>query len=441
MLTPESMAVKYLGERTIPSPLNLSTVYGDGMVNFMPDDAQMPAEVEIIPGRDNGGPAMFEKAGPREMIYFDPARTKAAIVTCGGLCPGLNNVIRSLFLELYYHYGIRDILGIRYGYMGLDPANDNEPYKLTPEFVEDIHKDGGTVLGSSRGPVDLAVAVNFLRRRQVNLLFCIGGDGTQTGAVALAAEAERQGYELGVVGIPKTIDNDIMYVRRTFGYFTAIDKAREVIRCAHTEAKGAPNGIAVVKLMGRDAGFIAAGATVASQDVNFTLVPETPFALDGEGGLLKCIEKRMLARGHAVIVVAEGAGQDLIPSDRRRYDPSGNPVHEDIGPFVTAKIKEYFKGRQFPVSVKYIDPSYIIRSIPANCEDSVLCDQLARNAAHAGMAGKTAMLVGYWYDVFIHVPTALAVGTKKTMDPESELWRGVLAATGQPVRFGAAVGA
>ena len=436
LLTPRSVVIETLGERLIDSPLGLSTVTGDGLVNFVPDEARMPASVEITPGDADREKVLFEKAGPRQRIYFDPTKTRAAVVTCGGLCPGLNNVIRSLFLELYHRYGVKHVLGIRYGYMGLDPANDRLPIDLTPEIVEDIHKEGGTILGSSRGPMNHANAVRFLKGRRVNLLFCIGGDGTQRGAHALAEEARRQGYPLAVVGIPKTIDNDIMFVQRTFGYHTAVDKAREVIDCAHNEAKGAPNGIAVVKLMGRDAGFIAAGAAAASQDVNFALVPEVPFQLDGEGGLFSLIKERVLSRHHAVIVVAEGAGQHLIDQGETRRDASGNVLHGDIGPFLTSAIRDYFTREDVPATVKYIDPSYIIRSVAANCEDSLLCDQLARNAVHAGMAGKTDVLMGYWYDVLIHVPILLAVSEKKHMDPESELWRAAMAATGQPLRIG-----
>jgi len=436
MLTPQNVRVETLGERKVPSPLKLSTVKGDGIVNFVPDEARMPACVEVTPDRGDEEQVLFEKAGPRQTVFFDPAKTRAAVVTCGGLCPGLNNVIRSLFLELYHRYGVKDVLGIRYGYMGLDPANDCLPIEMTPKLVQNIHKNGGTVLGSSRGPMNCTNAVRFLKGRQVNLLFCIGGDGTQKGSHALAEEAERQGYPMAVVGIPKTIDNDIMYVQRTFGYHTAVDKACEVVDCAHTEARGAPNGIAVVKLMGRDAGFIAAGAAAASQDVNFALVPEVPFELEGEGGLFQLLRERIMARGHAVVVVAEGAGQHLIQKTETRRDASGNILHEDIGPFIKGAIKSHFKDADIPTSVKYIDPSYIIRSVRANCEDALLCDQLARNAVHAGMAGKTDVLIGYWYDVPIHVPIMLAVSEKKQMSPESELWRATLAATGQPVRIG-----
>ena len=436
MLTPENVKVKSLGECLIPSPMGLSTVLGDGVVNYVPDDACMPVMVELSSDVPDVESVYFEKAGPREHIHFDPAHTSAAIVTCGGLCPGLNNVIRSLVFQLYYHYGVKSILGIRFGYRGLDPDNGVAPIDLTPEFVEDIHKDGGTVLGSSRGPVDLGKAVDYLRDSGVNILFCIGGDGTQRGAQALSEEAHRQGYPLSVIGIPKTIDNDIKYVNQTFGYYTAIDQARAVIDCAHNEARSAPGGIAVVKLMGRDAGFIAAGATVASQDVNFTLVPELAFDLDGPGGLLELLKKRIAARGHAVVVVAEGAGQHLLPKDEEKRDASGNVLLADVGVFLVDKIKAYFKDQNALATVKYIDPSYILRSIPANCEDALLCDQMARNAAHAGMSGRTEMLIGFRYDVFIHVPIPLVTSQKKYMSIESDLWRSVLAATGQPVHIG-----
>lgn len=435
MLTPESTRIDTLGECKLRSPLKLSTVLGDGVVNFVPDAARMPLQVERVPGQPVAEDVEFETAGPREWIYFDPASTRAAVVTCGGLCPGLNNVIRSIVLELHYHYHVQSIVGIRYGYQGLDPDRGQPPMELTPERVEDIHREGGTMLGSSRGPIQPAVAVEFLRRRGINILFTIGGDGTQRGAQAILRQAREEGYPLAVVGVPKTIDNDIMYVWRTFGFWTAIEKAREVIDGAHVESKGAPNAIAVVKLMGRDAGFIAAGSTVASQDVNFCLVPEVRFALDGPSGLLESLEKRILDRRHAVIVIAEGAGQDLIPPEQRKTDASGNVLHQDIGPFLVERIKQHFREKQIEHNVKYIDPSYIIRSIPADAEDALLCDALARNAVHAAMSGRTNCLIGYWYNVFVHVPIPLAVSRKKHLSPESGLWRGVLAATGQPIRM------
>jgi 6-phosphofructokinase 1 len=392
------------------------------------DDIRIPERIEISaePG------LQFELAGPRAKLFFDPKQTRAGIVTCGGLCPGLNNVIRSLFLELHYGYGVAEVLGFRGGYSGLDPAKGAEPVKITPEFVHGIHQKGGTILNSSRGPVETSVAVDNLIARGIDVLFTIGGDGTQRGANDLYQEARSRGHALAVVGIPKTIDNDVGFVSRTFGFYSAIDEAARVLDCAHTEARSVPGGIGLVKLMGRHAGFVTAGATVASQDVNFALVPEVPFSLDA---FLLALKKRMLAKSHAVIAVAEGAGQDLLQADPAERDASGNVKLKDIGPFLRERIEAYFKAEGIPVVVRYFDPSYQVRSRPANCEDDILCDLFARNAVHAAMAGKTGLVIGFLHDRFIHVPIELLAGHKKRLDPAGPWWRSVLATTGQPERF------
>jgi 6-phosphofructokinase 1 len=379
----------------------------------------------------------FELAGPRDRLFFDPAKTRAAIVTCGGLCPGLNNVIRSLFLELHFGYGVAEVLGFRGGYQGLDPVRGGEPLVITPALVHDIHQKGGTILGSSRGPVDVGIAVENLIRRGVNILFTVGGDGTQRGANEFYQVAKQRGYALSVVGIPKTIDNDIGFVARTFGYLTAVEEACRVLDSAHTEACSARNGIGLVKLMGRHAGFITAGATVASQDVNFALIPEVPFALEGENGFLAGLKKRILQSSHAVIAVAEGAGQELlVENGEGGRDASGNRKLKDIGLWLRARIEEYFKTEGVPVVMRYFDPSYQIRSRAANCEDSILSDLFARNAVHAAMAGKTGMVIGFQHGRFIHVPIELLARHSKRLDPGGVWWQSVLAATGQPARFG-----
>ncbi|MGQ9634077.1 MAG: ATP-dependent 6-phosphofructokinase [Bryobacteraceae bacterium] len=436
MLKPQDLKVENLGERRFQSPLRFSLSGEDTGRLFTPDEAHLLYRADFARPEEVQPELAFERAGPREHIYFEPERTTAAIVTCGGLCPGLNNVIRSVYLQLHHNYGVRRVLGIRYGYRGLNPAAGLPPLELTTEFVEPIHKLGGTVLGSSRGPQDPKVMVDFLESQKVDILFTVGGDGTQRGAHEVAAEAKRRGIALAVVGIPKTIDNDIPYVWESFGYKTALREAREVLDCAHAEAKGVPNGISLVKLMGRHSGSIAAGATLASQEVNFTLIPEVPFALDGEGGFLDCLTRRTRARGHAVIVVAEGAGQELIPGESLGTDDSGNPRLKDIGAFLKDRIAEHFRRLGMPVTLRYFDPSYLIRSVPAGTEDSLLCDRLARNAVHAAMAGKTDVLIGLWYNTFIHVPIPLAISEKKRLSPTSEVWRSVLLATGQPARFG-----
>ena len=435
MLNNEALTISSLGPCQVKSPLRLNSVVNDGIGNYVPDDMRVRYQVETRLGQIEQADRLYEKAGPRENIFFKPETTRAAIVTCGGLCPGLNNVIRSAFLELYHNYGVGEVFGIRYGYHGLNPAVGTPPILLTPDFVDDIHEEGGTVLGSSRGPEEPSTMADFLEREHINLLLCVGGDGTQRGCHALAEEVRRRNLPIAVIGIPKTIDNDIACVSRTFGFSTAIEKAREVLSCAHIEARGAFNGIGLVKLMGRDAGFIAAGATLASQEVNFTLIPEVPFVLEGENGFLQALRERIERRHHAVIAIAEGAGQNLLTQCPEERDASGNIKQGDIGIFLKDAISKYFNETNISVQLKYFDPSYLIRSVRANCDDGLLCDLLARHAVHAGMAGKTDTLIGLWNDTFIHVPIGVAIGQKKKILPESDLWRNVLATTGQRCVF------
>ncbi|QDU90701.1 Pyrophosphate--fructose 6-phosphate 1-phosphotransferase [Pirellulimonas nuda] len=425
MLTQEDLRIATLGEPTIPSP-----IHRGASGKYVPDTMRVLYDIECHEG--SAPPTLgFEKAGPREKLFFDPARCRAAIVTCGGLCPGLNNIIRNLFYTLHSTYGVPQVLGIRNGFAGLNPATGPSPVWLTSDMVEHIHHMGGTILGTSRGPQDPSVMVDFLRSHGVNLLFTIGGDGTQSGAHKIAQEAQRRGAKIAVVGIPKTIDNDIKYCYRTFGFLSAISEAERVIDRAHVEAKSVVNGVGLVKLMGREAGFIAAASTIASGEVNFTLIPEVPFELQGPGGLLAKLEARLRARQHAVIVVAEGAGQHLLTQHSIRTDASGNPKLGDIGVFLKEQVTDHFRGREIPVSVKYFDPSYYIRSVHAGAADSLLCEQLARYAAHAALAGKTDLLVSLWHEHTVHVPLAISTGEVKRLDTSRDMWNAVLAITGQ----------
>ncbi len=413
------MEAPNLGKARFPSKASSHTIS---------DDVRIPERIEV--GAEPG--LEFELAGPREKLFFDAAKTRAGIVTCGGLCPGLNNVIRSLFLELHYGYGVSEVFGFRGGYGGLDPACGREPVKITPTFIDGIHQKGGTVLSSSRGPVDICCAVDNLIARGINILFTVGGDGTQRGACALYEEATKRGHALAVVGVPKTIDNDVTFVSRTFGFLSAVDEAARVLDCAHTEARSVPNGIGLVKLMGRHAGFVTAGAVVASQDVNFALIPEVPFRLES---FLAALKARILRNSHAVIAVAEGAGQDLLEADSAVRDASGNVKLQDIGLFMREKIETFFKAEGIPIAVRYFDPSYQVRSRPANGEDALLCDLYARHAVHAAMAGKTGVVIGFLHERFIHIPIQLLSTRTKRLDPGSGWWRSVLATTGQPERF------
>ena len=415
----QDFTISRLGDPRVDTPL-ASPFYLD-------EDGGVLLDASRDALRGGGHPAALERAGPRRKLFFDPPRAKAAIVTCGGLCPGINDVIRAITMVLWHRYGVRDILGLRYGYEGLIPSAGEPPVPLTPESVEDIHQHGGTILGSSRGPRDVAAMVDFLVAEEIGMLFTIGGDGTQRGALAISEELRRRGKAVAVVGVPKTIDNDILYTTRTFGFETAVAMSELPITCAHMEAKGVRNGVGLVKLMGRDSGFVAAYAALASSDVNLVLVPEIPFTM---AKVLAFLDDRLARKSHAVIVVAEGAGQDVVPP--RGTDVSGNKILADVGRHLKREIREHFRASPHPAVVKYIDPSYTIRSAPANAADSVFCFQLAANAVHAAMSGRTAMVTAIWNGQYVHVPMSRAISSRKKIVPGEAFWQSVLDNTGQP---------
>ena len=425
-----------MGKAKIPSPIKMSEINGDGFADYVSDNDRILYCIDTI--KDESGqrhpksPDTVELAGPRKNIYFNPAHVHAAICTCGGICPGLNNVIRAIVRCLWYRYGVRRISGIRFGYQGLLPDSKDAPIELNPDIVDDIQEKGGTILGSARGGGErTSDIVDTLERMNVNILFPIGGDGTQKGASAIAEEIKARGLKISVVGVPKTIDNDLAFIQTSFGFDTAVSMAVPVVRCAHVEAKNAINGIGLVKVMGRESGFIAAHTSLAQSDVNFCLIPENPFDLDGEKGLLPNLKKRLIDRGHAVILVAEGAGQELLPKTSET-DASGNVKYNDIGLFLKEEIIKYFKKQKITINIKYIDPSYIIRSAPADAYDSIYCARLGANAVHAAMAGKTNVLTSMMNNRFVNLPIRLAVSSRSKVSTESALWRDVLENTRQP---------
>lgn len=404
-------------------------------MQFVLDKYELPAHVvkDGMINKDND--ISFEIAGARKKVFFRPEETRAAIVTCGGLCPGLNDVIWGIVLSLFYWYDVKDIIGIKYGYSGLAASPKYNPIPLDPDLVSAVHDEGGSFLGTSRGNPPVEEMVDSLVRLKVNILFCIGGDGTLRGAHSISEEIKKRKLQISIIGVPKTIDNDIYYVERSFGFHTAIEEARKVLNCAHVESKGADNGIGLVKLMGRDAGYIAANATKASGNVNYCLIPEIKFPFYEPGGLLDNLKSRFSRKNHAVIAIAEGAGVHLIGKGEKK-DAGGNTIHNDIGIFLKDEIKKFFATLGITMNIKYFDPSYIIRSVPASGDDSIFCSDLARFAVHAGMAGKTDMLIGYSNGYFTHVPLAAINGRKKQIDAFGErLWGTVIATTGQPAEW------
>jgi 6-phosphofructokinase 1 len=430
-ITSDDLAITRLGERTVDTPLKELLGERQETMHYITEtDRVLLDAVQGIAkkrGVDVAGLPAFNPGGPREKLFFEPSEVTAGIVTCGGLCPGLNNVIRGLVLHLGRAYGVRRVLGFRNGFKGL--TDGSEPLRLDEQAVADINNRGGTILGTSRGNQDPAVAVDTLARLGVNILFVIGGDGSLRGGQKLADEAVRRGERIAVVGIPKTIDNDIPWIDRSFGFQTAFAQAAESIRAAHVEAFSTENGVGLVKLMGRHSGFIASHATLASHDVDFTLIPEVPFDIDV---FLSCLKKRVEQQGHAVVVVAEGAGQEHFPASDQT-DASGNAKLNDIGGLLKKRIIDWFGDA--PVSVRYVDPGYEIRSVPANAADAVYCTRLAQAATHAGMAGFTSMVVGQWHGRMVHLPITLATASRSVVDPYGQLWMNVLETTGQPKKM------
>ncbi len=416
--------IERLGIPTIPSPLPRRRFYNhEGVIRL--------TDIKSIQNMPNDEALeFFELAGPRKKIYFEPKETTIGIVTCGGLCPGLNDVIRAITFCALDSYGVKKVLGFKYGYEGLVSKFYHTPLELDTINTDDIHEKGGTILKSSRGRQDIGEMVNTLVHYGVNILFTIGGDGTLSGASLIAEEVKRRGLKISVIGIPKTIDNDIQKVDRSFGFQTAVDAASPVISEAHVEAQSYRNGVGLVKLMGRNSGAIAAMSAMSNSAVNFCLIPEVDFDLDGPNGFLKHLKDRLKRKKHAVVVVAEGAGQKLL-SQSDETDKSGNKKLSDIGTFLRDKINESFSAEGTEVNVKYFDPSYSIRSRPANAADSAYCLTLGNNAVHAAMAGKTDMILGLHNDALIHLPISM-IGRGKHIDPDGWVWQAVLQATHQP---------
>lgn len=419
----------YLGKRLIKSPLTIKYFIDEKKRLLFNSYSH-----NYLSATDKKGlPLSVEPAGPRERIFFKPPHTRAAIVTCGGLCPGINDVIRSITTTLFFSYHVKDIVGIPYGLRGLNPHFGHSFVKLSPDVVKDIAEMGGSILSMSRGPQDVNVMVDYLVRSRIDILFCIGGDGTIRAAEKITGEINKRHLKISIVCIPKTIDNDLNLIQKSFGFDTAIEKVAEAIRSAHVEAKGAFNGIGLIKIMGRHSGHIAAYAALAQNDTNFVLIPEVPFDLEGRKGFFTALKKRIKSRGHAVILVAEGAGQHLLSANNlsEEKDPSGNIRLLDIGLFLKNSIHDYFKKFNMEINLKYIEPSYLIRSVPANASDDIYCNTLGQYAVHAGMAGKTGILVALMKDDYVHLPLA-TVSSGRKIDPQGEIWLRVLETTGQP---------
>lgn len=407
--------------------------------NFTGNNLFVTADKEYTNYKDITQSIKFVKAGPRKEIFYKPSKTKACIVTCGGLCPGLNVVIRELVMCLHYNYEVKETYGIKWGYKGCYTDIENNWIKLTPKVVKNIHKEGGTMLGSSRGGFDADKILDSFVAQGVNQVYLIGGDGTHRGINVLIKRALERNIVISFAGIPKTIDNDIPLIDYSFGFNTSVEIASTMIDAASTEATSSYNGIGIVKLMGRYAGFIAQAATIANNDVDFCLIPELPYELNGPKGLYEQIVKRVKAKGHCLVVVAEGAEEGLInPNEKmtkvEKRDGSGNLVYDDIGNFLQLAMKEYAETQHsMCVNVTAIDPTYAIRSVPANGGDTQLCTYLAQHAVHGTMHGFTGFSTGKIRNAMCYIPiTTMMDGGSNKVSIRSRLWQRLVAINDQP---------
>ncbi|CAH2077609.1 unnamed protein product [Thlaspi arvense] len=416
---------------TYPNPLQDNAAYSVVKQYFVDEDDTVPQKIVVHPDSPRG--THFRRAGPRQRVYFESDDVLACIVTCGGLCPGLNTVIREIVCGLSYMYGVKRILGIDGGYRGFYARNT---IHLDLKTVNDIHRSGGTILGTSRGGHDTNKIVDSIQDRGINQVYIIGGDGSQKGAAAIFEEIRKRGLKVAVAGIPKTIDNDIPIIDRSFGFDTAVEEAQRAINAAHVEATSFENGIGLVKLMGRYSGFIAMYATLASRDVDCCLIPESPFFLEGKGGLFEFVEKRLKENGHMVIVIAEGAGQDLLAESREQSttlkDASGNKLLQDIGLWISQRIKDHFAKKMTTLNLKYIDPTYMIRAVPSNASDNVCCTLLAQSAVHGVMAGYNGFTVGLVNGRHTYIPFYRITERQNKVVITDRMWARLLSSTNQP---------
>ncbi|XP_076945442.1 ATP-dependent 6-phosphofructokinase 4, chloroplastic-like [Bidens hawaiensis] len=417
-----------------PNPLENSQAYAIVKNTFVNPEDVLAQQIVVQKGSPRG--VHFRRAGPRERVYFKPEEVRACIVTCGGLCPGINTVIREIVCGLNIMYGVNNILGIEGGYRGFYSRNTMELY---PKVVNDIHKRGGTILQTSRGGHDTNKIVDNIQDRGINQVYIIGGDGTQKGAAAIYKEVERRRLPIAVAGIPKTIDNDIAVIDKSFGFDTAVEEAQRAINAAHVEVESVENGVGIVKLMGRYSGFIAMFATLASRDVDCCLIPESPFYLEGQGGLFEFVQQRLKENGHVVIVLAEGAGQEYVSQSENatvEKDASGNKLLLDVGLWLTQKIKDHFTNvKKMPINLKYIDPTYMIRAVPSNASDNIYCTLLAQSAVHGAMAGYSGFTVGPVNSRHAYIPIGRVTEATNIVKLTDRMWARLLASTNQPTFF------
>jgi len=395
------------------------------------DDNNEGVLVDILVPADNEV-TVYPRAGPRSSLFFRPSHVNAGIVTCGGLCPGLNSVIRDVTKSCFELYGVQSVIGFHGGFSGIFSM----PFeRLTLESTQGIQNLGGTILSSARGGFDADRILNKLEDLRISQLFIVGGDGSMRGARELVVAITKRPWPVAIIGIPKTIDNDIGLIDHSFGFQTAVEETLRAVRAAKVEAACSINGVGVVQCMGRHAGYIAAQVTLASAEVDLCIIPEVPIAIDGSLDVLEHVIRVVEKKGHAVVVVAEGAGENLLGKSEE-FDASGNRRLRPIGPWIKEAIAERLTMRGLGRQVRLIDPSYMVRSVAAYSVDSILCTLLSLAAVHAAMDGYTGVCVALVNGRSVMVPLDLIVeASPRKVDVCSRTYERIVSLTSQPFDF------
>ncbi|MGA7341196.1 MAG: 6-phosphofructokinase [Terracidiphilus sp.] len=408
------------------------------------------------------------------------------ILVSGGIAPGINAVIDGIVLRhSLYHArqcarGRRhsiEILGYREGFKGLLRPGVH-PQRLNSAAIRGVVEIGGSYLGTSRadellpgtGPnrnAKLEAAIGRLQNDGVHILYVIGGDGSMSCAHALWHYARRKGYELSVVGIPKAMDNDILWVWQSFGFLSAVEEARQAILHMHTEVSSNPR-VGIVQLFGSDSGFIASHAGYSTA-CDLVLIPEDPMTMDD---IVTHISERLtdrfgngqdIAGPYALVVMAETA----LPADARKYidDPrvglsegkrgekealksfldNGRRVRGQtpdelrtaglkiVSRVLQDRIQQELEPREYWRDFRVItnEPRHLIRSIPPSVTDVIFGERLGALAVDNAMAGYTDFMVSQWLTEFVLVPLPLVVLGRKRVPTNGIFWKSVLSKTGQ----------
>uniref|UniRef100_A0A7S1RYX3 Phosphofructokinase domain-containing protein n=1 Tax=Alexandrium catenella TaxID=2925 RepID=A0A7S1RYX3_ALECA len=418
-----------VAEQKVNKFLNPMAVAWPNM-NFLNPDELVQGHIIMNDSKQASRPSATSKGCVRanacKEIWWDPSEVRAAVVTCGGLCPGLNSIIREVTNTLWHQYDVRHIYGIQAGYNGLSNPEKHKPIQLSPDKVRDIHMKGGSILKAGRGGFNPEQICDRLERLGINMVFTVGGDGTQHASHLLYEEAKRRNLDISIVGLPKSIDNDILFFDKTFGFDSAVSTAADIMRNGWVEATSCDKGVGIVKLMGRDAGFVAMHAALASTIVDLVMIPEVNVKLED---VIEHIDSTLARKNFMLIAIAEGAGQEFVATGEK--DATGHTKYGDIGTFLRDEINAHLKksgGRSF-----YIDPSYIIRSCPIRPNDHIYCSRLARDAVHCAMRGYTGVCVGPIHNIIVIMPSELIASGKRRVKLTSSAWQSCVQSCNMPL--------